>query len=47
MLFIGPLCTVLSIWLVALTLQQLHVFGWLDHIPLVPHFGVAVTSASH
>jgi membrane-bound metal-dependent hydrolase YbcI (DUF457 family) len=47
MLFVGPLCTLLSIWLVALTLQQLHVFTWLDRIPLVPHFGVAVTSASH
>jgi membrane-bound metal-dependent hydrolase YbcI (DUF457 family) len=47
MLFVGPLCTVLSIWLVALTLQQLHVFAWLDRIPLVPHLGVAVTSASH
>jgi membrane-bound metal-dependent hydrolase YbcI (DUF457 family) len=37
MLFVGPLCTVLSIWLALLTLQQLHLIGWLDHVPLMPH----------
>jgi membrane-bound metal-dependent hydrolase YbcI (DUF457 family) len=37
MLFVGPLCTVLSIWLALITLQQLHLIGWLDHVPLVPH----------
>ena len=44
MLFIGPLCTVLSVWLAALMLQQLRIFGWLNRIPLVPHFGIAVAS---
>ncbi|HEY0805295.1 MAG TPA: metal-dependent hydrolase [Pseudonocardiaceae bacterium] len=44
MVFVGPLCTVLSVWLAALALQGLHIFGWLDHIPLVPHIGVAVAS---
>jgi membrane-bound metal-dependent hydrolase YbcI (DUF457 family) len=37
MLFVGPLCTVLSIWLALLTLQQLHLIGWLDNVPLMPH----------
>jgi membrane-bound metal-dependent hydrolase YbcI (DUF457 family) len=37
MLFVGPLCTVLSIWLGALTLQQLHLIKWLDKVPLLPH----------
>jgi membrane-bound metal-dependent hydrolase YbcI (DUF457 family) len=41
MLFVGPLCTVLSVWLAAITLQQLHLIGWLDHIPLVPHVNLA------
>lgn len=44
MLFVGPLCTVLSVWLAALMLQQLRVFAWLDRIPLVPHIGIAVAS---
>ncbi len=37
LLFVGPLCTVLSIWLALLTLQQLHLVTWLDKVPLVPH----------
>lgn len=37
MLFVGPLATVLSLWLGALALQQMHIFGWLDHVPLIPH----------
>lgn len=36
-MFVGPLCTVLSVWLAALTLQQLRVYGWLDKVPLLPH----------
>jgi membrane-bound metal-dependent hydrolase YbcI (DUF457 family) len=41
MLFVGPLCTVLSVWLAALALQQLHVITWLSRIPLMPHFPIA------
>jgi membrane-bound metal-dependent hydrolase YbcI (DUF457 family) len=37
MTLIGPLCTLLSVWLGALLLQRLHVIGWLDRVPLVPH----------
>jgi membrane-bound metal-dependent hydrolase YbcI (DUF457 family) len=37
MVFIGPLCTVLSVWLGALTLQQLHLVPWLAGVPLFPH----------
>jgi membrane-bound metal-dependent hydrolase YbcI (DUF457 family) len=37
MLFIGPLCTVLSVWLAAIALQQMHLISWLDNVPLIPH----------
>ena len=37
MLFVGPLCTILSVWLALVALQQAHIFGWLDNIPLIPH----------
>ena len=37
MLFVGPLCTALSMWLGALTLQRLHLIRWLDNVPLLPH----------
>lgn len=42
LMFVGPLCTVLCVWLAALTLQQLHVFGWLDGVPLLPHVNWAL-----
>lgn len=42
MLFVGPLCTLLSLWLGALTLQELHVLPWLAGIPLVPHVNWAL-----
>jgi membrane-bound metal-dependent hydrolase YbcI (DUF457 family) len=47
MVFVGPLCTVLSIWLGALVLQDLNVFSWLTGIPLVPHFGWPVSVSAH
>jgi membrane-bound metal-dependent hydrolase YbcI (DUF457 family) len=37
MMFVGPLCTVLSVWLALVALQQAHIFGWLDGVPLFPH----------
>ena len=43
LVFVGPLCTVLSLWLAALTLQQLHILTWLDRIPLVPHMNWALS----
>lgn len=43
LMFVGPLCTVLSIWLGALVLQQMHLIGWLDRIPLVPHMNWAMS----
>ncbi|HVV23035.1 MAG TPA: metal-dependent hydrolase [Pseudonocardiaceae bacterium] len=43
LLFVGPLCTVLSVWLAALVLQQMHVISWLDRIPLVPHVNWALS----
>lgn len=43
LLFVGPLCTVLSVWLGALVLQQLHLIAWLDRIPLVPHVNWALS----
>ncbi len=43
LLFVGPLCTVLSLWLGALVLQQLHIISWLDRIPLVPHMNWAMS----
>lgn len=42
MMFVGPLCTVLCIWLGALTLQQLHVFTWLNGVPLLPYVNWAL-----
>jgi len=35
--FVGPLFTVLSLWLGALALQGMGVFPWLNGIPLIPH----------
>jgi membrane-bound metal-dependent hydrolase YbcI (DUF457 family) len=46
MLFVGPLCTVLSVWLAALACQQMHIFAWLDHIPLIPRIGWTHASAN-
>jgi membrane-bound metal-dependent hydrolase YbcI (DUF457 family) len=43
LMFVGPLCTVLSVWLAALVLQQLHLFTWLNRIPLVPHLNWALS----
>lgn len=41
MLVIGPLCTILSIYLAVLTLQELHVIHWMDNVPLVPHIDLS------
>jgi membrane-bound metal-dependent hydrolase YbcI (DUF457 family) len=40
MLFVGPLCTVITVWLAALALQWMNIIPWLRGIPLVPHFGL-------
>lgn len=45
MLFVGPLCTVLSVWLAAVALQQMHLMPWLDRVPLIPHLGWTHTVA--
>jgi membrane-bound metal-dependent hydrolase YbcI (DUF457 family) len=37
MVFVGPLCTLLSIWLAALVLRQLDILPFLRGMPLVPH----------
>jgi membrane-bound metal-dependent hydrolase YbcI (DUF457 family) len=41
MFLIGPLCTVLSIWLAVIILQRLHVIHWLYNVPLVPHIDLS------
>lgn len=37
MRLMGPLWTAVAVWTAALALQRMHVIGWLDGIPLVPH----------
>lgn len=37
LLFVGPLCTAASLWLMALALQALNAVSWLRGVPLVPH----------
>jgi len=44
MVFVGPLCTVLSIYLGAIVLQQLDVLPWLTRIPLVPHWSFSFSA---
>jgi membrane-bound metal-dependent hydrolase YbcI (DUF457 family) len=39
MVLIGPLCTVLSVWLGALALQRMGIVPWLRNVPLTPHLG--------
>ncbi|HEX3788132.1 MAG TPA: metal-dependent hydrolase [Pseudonocardiaceae bacterium] len=36
--FVGPLCTLVSVWLGVIALQQMDLVPWLAHVPLVPHF---------
>jgi membrane-bound metal-dependent hydrolase YbcI (DUF457 family) len=38
---IGPLCTVLALWLTVLTLQELHVVDWFSKVPLIPHIDLS------
>jgi membrane-bound metal-dependent hydrolase YbcI (DUF457 family) len=47
MLFVGPLCTVLSVYLGAIVLQQLNVIPWLRYVPLVPHLGWSFSLSAH
>lgn len=42
LLFVGPLCTILSAWLLALSLQELNIVPWLHDVPLVPHLNWAL-----